>query len=215
MILQTLITVNLSSISLVIRKHKSPNQSKYVNGILKIEIVAVSLKYLSNFWRSLEMLPITRKVELKLKQTKYCILSAVATDNVNGNDNANNIGFTIKVTNLYVPVVTLSARDNQKLSKPLSQGFDRSFYWNEYKTKRENQNTTNKYIYLLESYFVERNRLFLLVYANQDADSKNFKSQRYYLPKGTIDNYNIISCEKTFMINSLILIKNDMKKLEN
>ena len=66
------------------------------------------------------MLPITRKVELKLKQTKYCILSAVATDNVNGNDNANNIGFTIKVTNLYVPVVTLSARDNQKLSKPLS-----------------------------------------------------------------------------------------------
>ena len=120
MILRTLITVNLSSISLVIRKHKSPNQSKYVNGILKIEIVAVSLKYLSNFWRLLEMLPITRKVELKLKWTKYCILSAVATDNVNGNDNANNIGFTIKVTNLYVPVVTLSARDNQKLSKPLS-----------------------------------------------------------------------------------------------
>ena len=70
--------------------------------------------------RSLEMLPITRKVELKLKQTKYCILSAVATDNVNGNHNANNIGFTIKVTNLYVPVVTSTARDNQKLSKPLS-----------------------------------------------------------------------------------------------
>ena len=36
----------------------------------------------------------------------------MANDNVSDNDNANNIIFTIKDTKIYVPVVTLSARDN-------------------------------------------------------------------------------------------------------
>ena len=48
------------------------------------------------------------------------------------NNNAINIMLTIKDTKLYVPVVTLSARDNQKLPKLLSKGFKRSVYWNEY-----------------------------------------------------------------------------------
>ena len=58
------------------------------------------------------------KVELKLKWTEYCVLPAAGNDNVNNNDNdddSNNIIFTIKSTNLYVPVVTLSARDIKKL----------------------------------------------------------------------------------------------------
>ena len=65
------------------------------------------------------------------------------SDNDNNNNNANNITFTIKDTKLYVLFVNLSARDNQKLSKHLSKGFERSVYWNEYKTKSENKNTTN------------------------------------------------------------------------
>ena len=52
--------------------------------------------------------------------------------------------FTIKDTKLYVPAVTLSTRSNQKLSKLLSKGFGRSIYWNEYKTKRSNKNTTKE-----------------------------------------------------------------------
>ena len=69
------------------------------------------------------------KVELKLKWTKYCVLSAGGAENVINEDaNANNIIFTIKDTKLNVPVVTLSARDNQKLSKLLSKGFERSVY---------------------------------------------------------------------------------------
>ena len=59
---------------------------------------------------------ISCKVELKLKWTKCCVLSAAGNDNVN-NIVSNNIIFTIKDTKLYVSVVTLSARDNQKLSK--------------------------------------------------------------------------------------------------
>ena len=77
--------------------------------------------------------------------------------------NANIIIFTTKDTKLYVPVVTLLARENQKLSKLLSKGSERSAYWNEYKTKRENKNITNKYRYFLESNFV-------LVYTNEDVD---------------------------------------------
>ena len=51
-----------------------------------------------------------------------------------------------KAQKLYVLVVTLSARDNQKLSDLLSKGFERSVYWNEYKTKNENKNTTDRWI---------------------------------------------------------------------
>ena len=79
------------------------------------------LKYLSNFWRSLET-PLTNcKNKLRLTWANYCVLSAAGADNSNANPN--NIIFTIKGTKLYVPVVTLSVKDNQKLSKLLSKGF--------------------------------------------------------------------------------------------
>ena len=119
------------------------NEADGANGILRNATIAVPLKHLSNFWRSC-------KVELKFKWTKYCVLSAAGADNNNGNDN---ISFTTKGTKLYVPLVTLSAKDNQKLTKLLSKGFERSIYWNEYKTKNENKNTTNEYRYF--------NRLFV------------------------------------------------------
>ena len=108
------------------------------NGILKNATIAVLLKYLNNFWRLIEMILNNYKVELKLKWTKYCVLSAAGNENVN-NNNANDIIFTIKGRKLYVSIVALSARDKQKLSKSLSKGFERSFYWNEYKTKNENK----------------------------------------------------------------------------
>ena len=114
------------------------------NRILKNATLAVPLKYLSNFWRSLEMPLINCKIESKLKWTKYCVLSPNGNDNVNDIDNANDIIFTIKDTKLYVPVATLSARNNQTLSKLLSRTFQRSVYWNEYKTKSENKNKKNK-----------------------------------------------------------------------
>ena len=75
---------------------------------------------------------------MKLKWANYCALAAADADNVNAN--SNNIIFTIKDTKLYVPVVTLLAKDNEKLSQLLSKGFERSVYWD--KTKHENKNTT-------------------------------------------------------------------------
>ena len=63
------------------------------------------------------------KIELKLKWAKQFVLAAVGFNDVNANDD--NIIFIVNNTNLYVPVVTLSANDNQKLSKRLSKGFER------------------------------------------------------------------------------------------
>ena len=77
------------------------------------------------------------QTRIKLRWTRYCDFYVAGTDNVNGNDS--DIIFTIRDTKLYVPDVTLSARDNQKLSKFLSKGFQRSLYWNEYKTKSDNK----------------------------------------------------------------------------
>ena len=45
--------------------------------------------------------------------------------------------FEITSTNLYVPIVSLSTKDNVSLTKQLHEGFKRSVYWNEYKSKIE------------------------------------------------------------------------------
>ena len=91
------------------------------------------------------------KVELKLKWTIHCVLAAAGIDNTNDSPN---IIFAMRGTKLHAPVVTLSARDNQKGSKLLSNEFERSVFWNENKTNSENKNMTNEYRYFLESNFV-------------------------------------------------------------
>ena len=109
------------------------NEVYGVSDISRNAKIAVPLKYLSNLWRSLKILLINCKNELTLKWKNYSVLPAAGADN---NDyNSNNIILIIKETKLYVSIVTLSARDNEKLSKLLSKGFERSVNWNEYKTK--------------------------------------------------------------------------------
>ena len=94
--------------------------------------IAVPLKYLSNFWRLLEMPLIDCKVELTLNWYTNCVT-------IIGNGNA--ATFTITDTKLYVPIVTLNTEENAKL---LNEGFKRSVYWNHYKifskTYAENEN---------------------------------------------------------------------------
>ena len=116
--------------------------------------------------------------------------SALGNENDNADANSDNIIFTIKDTKSCVPVVTLTSKDNQKLSKFLSKGFQRTVYWNEYKTKSENKNTANEYIYFLKSNFVGVNILFALINSNQNDRFKRFNGKKYYLIKGIIKNGN-------------------------
>ena len=68
----------------------------------------IPLKYLSNFWRTLEMPLINCEVELILNWFENCVI--IYTDVANQVPT-----FTITKTNLYVPTVTLSTQDNAKL----------------------------------------------------------------------------------------------------
>ena len=87
--------------------------------------IAGPLKYLSNFWRSLEM-PLTNcKVELSLKWIENCMITTDA--------NTNKVIFKITDAKFYVPIVTLSRENNSKFSKLLNEEFKRPIYWNEYK----------------------------------------------------------------------------------
>ena len=128
--------------------------------------IAVTLKYLSNFWRSLEMPLINCKVELPVKWIENCVLNT-AEIGATGADST-----TLEVTDAkpYVPVVTLSAEANAKLVKQLNEGFKRPFYWNKYKVidnKVVETATTDseKHIReLLDSSYQGIKRLFVLVY---------------------------------------------------
>ena len=118
----------------------------------------------------------------------------------------------IKDTKLYVPVITLSARDNQKLSKLFGKGFESSLL-EEYKRISENKDTINEYRYSPEPTFVGVNRLFVLVYTNHGDKAKRFNGQQYYLPKGIIKNYNvIINGKRTFIYDQSI--NADIKQYE-
>ena len=99
-----------------------------VGGIVRLNVkIVVPLKYLSNFFRSLDMPLINCKIKLNLTWKKECILSTDAGDAV----------FIINDTKLYVPVVTLSKDDNKDLIEQQNKGFQRSIYWSEYKTKEK------------------------------------------------------------------------------
>ena len=117
---------NVSTADSVSFKYKSTIlENPTADGALKNAKIVVPLKYLSNFWRSLEMLLINCKIQLELNWTKNCVMSNFAGETTS----------KIRNTKLYVPIVTLSTEDNINLTKQLNKGFKRPVYWNEYKQK--------------------------------------------------------------------------------
>ena len=76
------------------------------NGTKDVEIM-VPLKYLSNFWRTLEMPLINCEVNLILTWSSTCLLVATRVNNQNAK-------FAITNTKLYVPVVTLLTQEDTK-----------------------------------------------------------------------------------------------------
>ena len=140
------------------------------NGTKKGVKIAVPLKYLSNFWRSLEIPLINCKVELSLKWIENCVLTTAA--------NANKATFKITDAKLYVPNVTLSIEDNAKLSKLLGEGFNRPIYQNKYKVTdnriREiaDDNEEKCIRELLDSSYQGVKRLFVFAYNNTGGNNQ-------------------------------------------
>ena len=169
-------------------------------GRLNVKIV-VPLKYLSNFFRSLEIPLINCKIKLNLTWKKECVLSTAADDAV----------FIIKDTKLYVPVVTMSKEDNKDFIEQQNKGFQRYIYWNEYKTKEEEAGNTNATKYInLDPSFQGVNRLFLMAYSRADDNQATRNGQRkYYLPRIDLQKYNVIIDGRNFYDN---LIESDIEK---
>ena len=88
------------------------------NGTKDVEII-VPLKYLSNFWKTLEMLLSNCEINLDLNWSNNCVIVATVVANQGAT-------FSITDTKLYVSVVTLSTQDNTNLLEQLKSGFKRT-----------------------------------------------------------------------------------------
>ena len=92
--------------------------------------IIVPLKYLSNFWITLEMplrsqsLNANCEVSLFLTWSLTCVIT-----NSTGQGR-----FKITTTKVFVSVVTLSTEDNAKLLQQLKSGFRRTINWNKYQS---------------------------------------------------------------------------------
>ena len=159
----------------------------------------VPLKYLSNFWRTLEMPLINCEVNLTLTWSSTCVIT-----------NSNGAGtFGITDTKLYVPVVTLSTQENTKFLQQLKSGFKRVINWNKYLSKPELLAQNPNLNHLVESSFQGLNRLFVLAFED---DAQRTTHDSYYLPAVEIKDYNIIINAENFFDQP---IKNNKITYEN
>ena len=160
------------------------------DGTKNVEII-VSLKYLINFWRNLEMPLINCEVNLILTWSSTCVLVATVIANQNAT-------FAIVGTKLYVPAVNLSTQENTKFLQQLKSGFKRIINWNKYLSKPEllarNPNLNN----LVEPSFQGVNRLFVLAFED---DAYRATHDAYYLPNVEVKDYNFMINGETFLIN--------------
>ena len=152
------------------------------------------------------------KVELSLTWNPNCVLSNLVGAST----------FTITDAKLYVPIVTLSAEDNAKLSKLLSEGFKRPVYWNKYSVIAEKSYNANVLIRVsIDPSCQGINRLFVLAYEGGDNRVTADSHRRYFLPRVEIKNYNIEIDGRNFYgqsinnqeINDLIKQYDELRKI--
>ena len=175
--------------------------------------IVFPLKYISNFFRNLELLLINTKLYMKLNWTKYSVLC---------NQNQNSM-FQITNWELYVPIVTLNTENNNKLSELLSKGFERTVVWNEYKSEIEKvtipQNDNIFRGTTLDVSFQGVSKLFAAAYETDDIQrnaNTEESRRRCYLPRAEIKDYNLLIDGRNFYdqnVNSSIVRYNELLKM--
>ena len=98
-------------------------------------------------------------------------------------------------TKLYVPIVTLSTKDNNSFLEQLKSGFKRTIKWNKYRSEMTNQTKTNHLSYLIDPTFTKVNRLFVLSIENEE-DRTSFS--KYYAGLGT--HWIALSCNRNEIV---------------
>ena len=127
------------------------------------------------------------EIELVLKWSQNCVLTEKATreelaaegddDSVNAIDRPKDLKFNITDCKLYVPVVTLQEKYENKLYEELKTGIHMDFEWARYRTQVINQPATNNLNFLSDPTFNYVNRLFVLAFPNEE-DRNSFS--KYY-----------------------------------
>ena len=184
------------------------------NNVNNVKLV-VPLKYVSNFFRSLEMLLVNCKIDLELTWHKDCMTSSA-------NAAANQVvSFMITDTKLYVPIVTLSTKDNTNLTKHLNKGFKRTIYWNQYVSKpfpETPHKKTGITRFAFDAAFQGVNRLFVLAFddtlEDEAADApapRNLAAnqvirngyRKYFVPRVDSTSYNVLIDGRNFYDQSI------------
>ena len=162
-------------------------------GVRRLNVkVVVPLKYLSNFFRSLEIPLVNCKIKSNLTWKKEWVLSTGAGEAV----------FIINDTKLYV---ALSKEDNKDFIKQQNKGFQRCIYWNEYKTKEINEDAdANVFKYInLDPSFQGLNRLFVMAYNRVIGQPTRNGQRKYYLSRIRLNKYNVIIDGRNFYDNPI------------
>ena len=112
---------------------------------------------------------------------------------------------------MYVLVVTLSKEDNKDFIEQKDKKFQRSIYWNEYKTKEINENAdANVFKYInLDPSFQGVNRLFVMAYNSENGQPTRNGQRKFYLPRIDLEKYNVIIDGRNFYDNP---IESDIEK---
>ena len=90
---------------------------------------------------------------------------------------------------IYVPVVTLSAENDNKLLEQLKTGFKRTIKWNKYRSKMFTQARNNNLNYLIDPTFTKLNRLFVLSFENEK-DKSSFA--KYHEPGIELKDFKVL-----------------------
>ena len=106
-----------------------------------------------------------------------------------------NATFEITDAKLYVPVVTLSTKDDNNFLEQLKSGFKRTIKWNKYRSEMTNQTKTNHLNHLIDPTFIKVNRLFVLSFQNGE---ERPSISKYYVPKVEIKDFNVLTDGKSF-----------------
>ena len=143
------------------------------------------------------------KIHLELNWNNDSVMYGADTYAGGDNNNDRETTFQITITKLFVPVVTLSTKDNVNLTKQLNEGFKRSLYWNEYESKieRKNLDANNVTRFPLDASFQGVNILFALAFDNTENGNKKVERdsyRKYFLPRVDITNCNVLIDSRNF-----------------
>ena len=167
--------------------------------------IVIPLKYLSTFWRNLNIPLINGKVELILTWFKNCALIDKLTRDAGYDaptdrkiDILENPIFQITDTKSYVPVVSLSKQNEIKLLEQLKSEFKRTIKWNKYRSEMTIQPQNNNLNYLIDPTFTNVNRLFVLSFSRNNNTDNRDSFSNYYVPKFEIKDFNVLIDGKRF-----------------